>query len=54
MTDIEGLQGKAFRFTIEWVVNSEYVFDEGIEDSLDKLRETGSVLVKTVDLIDKS
>lgn len=53
MVDIEGLQNKAFRFQIEWIVDSEYILEEGIEDYLDKLRENGSAVVKSVDLIDK-
>ncbi len=53
MTEIEGLENKAFRFQIEWIVNSEYILEEGIEDYLEKLRETGHAVVKSVDLIDK-
>ena len=54
MVDIEGLQNKAFKFTIEWVVNSEYVFAEGLEEYLDKLRETGSAEIINAELVDKT
>lgn len=50
---IEGLEQKDLEFTIKWVVEVCDVFEEGIEDYLERLREIGLAEITSVALIDR-
>lgn len=51
--EVKGLEGKAFEFTIKWVVDTDYVFDEGTLTYLETLREVGSAEITETKIIER-